>query len=329
MGQCVSSGGGDSTTATNANSSQPEPRCQAPGCQRSNDPTSSSRYCAQHAALCRRQGCTRPRYRKGPYCQEHLYTCRVSKCSNDQAKVIDAWFTNNSCLEHQPEDVLRAYFYGDAAEPDLLSSGAQQQQQVNNNNHRQRARRRRSRPKSKPIPVPAAAPSDERSSDSDDENDATAHRLSTVLSTIGEDAAAGDVDPLRPSIMKLAEDPRDADEPTTPRRSQKTVHFADSPPRPSTAEKRPVVAEVWWTTEPPANGQPQPPPSHRLRTSRNRRSLDGRRQSPRTSSSAVTVAGHGRERRYHPGGGGGSGNNSSSSSKAADGKRTTRTRSNR
>lgn len=107
MGQCVSSSSDDSggagtatagavaaaaggnsgnnnNTTTSTHGPDAEPRyCQAPGCQRrvASDPTTttststsrpSSRYCAQHAALCRRQGCSRPRYRKGPYCQEHL-----------------------------------------------------------------------------------------------------------------------------------------------------------------------------------------------------------------------------------------------------------------
>lgn len=77
MGQCVSrtGGGGDGDGKNNtspASSSKPEPRCLASGCLRTCDPSSRSRYCTQHAQLCRRQGCSKLRYRKGPYCQEHL-----------------------------------------------------------------------------------------------------------------------------------------------------------------------------------------------------------------------------------------------------------------
>ncbi|KAK1847731.1 hypothetical protein CCHR01_09636 [Colletotrichum chrysophilum] len=311
MGQCVSrtGGGGDGDGKKNtspASSSKPEPRCLASGCPRTCDPSSRSRYCTQHAQLCRRQGCSKLRYRKGPYCQEHLHTCRASRCSNDQAKLMDAWFTNNFCLEHQGEEVLRAYFYGDSVLPEPASGAVVA--------HQPRARKRRSRQRSKsdpaPIPIPETPDSSEESSD-DEVPPATGHRSSTVLPTVGEEGDDSD-GPQRATTPKPAEEQRDDTPPATPRRSQKTVHFADSPPRPSSPEKRPAVSAGVWAAEPRNQSPPQ------LRSSRRRRRVDNRHAPPRASSNSVIASPHGREKRYHP-----------STPKTADVKRSPRTRSNR
>ncbi|KAF0324031.1 hypothetical protein RB213_002231 [Colletotrichum asianum] len=215
-------------------------------------------------------------------------TCRASRCSNDQAKLMDAWFTNNFCLEHQGEEVLRAYFYGDSVLPEP-ASGAQVVA------HQPRARKRRSRQRSKsdpvPVPIPETPDSSEESSD-DEVPPATGHRSSTVLPTVGEE--------------------RDDTPPATPRRSQKTVHFADSPPRPSSPEKRTAVSADVWAAEPTNQSPPQ------LRSSRRRRRVDNRHAPPRASSNSVIASSHGREKRYHP-----------STPKTADVKRSPRTRSNR
>ncbi|KAF4843961.1 hypothetical protein CGCSCA4_v007695 [Colletotrichum siamense] len=234
-------------------------------------------------------------------------TCRASRCSNDQAKLMDAWFTNNFCLEHQGEEVLRAYFYGDSVLPEP-ASGAQVVA------HQPRARKRRSRQRSKsdpaPIPIPETPDSSEESSD-DEVPPATGHRSSTVLPTVGEEGDDSD-GPQRATTPKPAEEQRDDTPPATPRRSQKTVHFADSPPRPSSPEKRPAVSADVWAAEPRNQSPPQ------LRSSRRRRRVDNRHAPPRASSNSVIASSHGREKRYHP-----------STPKTADVKRSPRTRSNR
>ncbi|KAF6793354.1 hypothetical protein CMUS01_16103 [Colletotrichum musicola] len=277
MGQCVSSssddggvaatgavgaaGGNSGNNNNNNTSADAEPRyCQEPGCQRTTTTTTSStsttrpsRYCAQHAATCRRQGCGRPRYRKGPYCQEHLHTCRVSRCSNDQAKVLDAWFANSLCLEHQPASTLQAYHHqyyhnGDEAPaPSTVVEGAPQKQQ--------RARRRR-KPKAEPREGDEAGPRETRLN----------------FPIVGDHPTPAVVNDgnVTPPRRKQQEDDEE-DVPDTPRRSQKTVHFADS-------------------TEPLT--------SH-ARHHRRRRTEDGRsRASPRTSGQSVTGSqSHAREKR--------------------------------
>ncbi|KAL0942770.1 uncharacterized protein CTRU02_200657 [Colletotrichum truncatum] len=314
MGQCVSSEG-SSTTGAGVSASQPEARCQAPGCQRATDPASRSRYCIQHA-VCKKQGCTKPRYRRGPYCQEHLHTCRTSRCLNEQAKVTDVWFTNNLCLVHQPEAVLQTYFYQDASNPEAVS-GAEV------NGHQQRTRRRRSHPKPKPTPtsVPESRDSSgDSSSESGDENAiVSGHQLPAVMPTIERDFDVEDG--ILPSIMKTSEEHRD-DMPATPRRSQKTVHFADSPQRPSSPEKRFVDTT---NTGPKETTNQSSPPLH---SSRHRRRVEHRRSSPRMSSNSVVTAGHGREKRHTRSGSGGS-SSTSNAIKTADVKRTTRTGANR
>ncbi|KAF6839375.1 hypothetical protein CPLU01_01795 [Colletotrichum plurivorum] len=280
MGQCVSSSSDDGGVAAtgavgaaggnsgnnNNTSADAEPRyCQEPGCQRTTTTTASStstarpsRYCAQHAATCRRQGCSRPRYRKGPYCQEHLHTCRVSRCSNDQAKVLDTWFANSLCLEHQPASTLQAYhhqYYHNAdetapAQSTVVESAPPQKQQ--------RARRRR-KPKAELREGDEAGPRETRLN----------------LPIVGEHptpvAAAGDGSVTPPRRKQQEEEEEDV--PDTPRRSQKTVHFADS-------------------TEPLT--------SHARHHHRRRRTAeDGRsRASPRTSGHSVTGSqSHAREKR--------------------------------
>ncbi|KAF6818031.1 hypothetical protein CSOJ01_02168 [Colletotrichum sojae] len=269
----VGAAGGNSGNNNNTSSgnNDAEPRyCQEPGCSRTTTTSSTStatrpsRYCAQHAATCRRQGCSRPRYRKGPYCQEHLHTCRVSRCSNDQAKVLDAWFANSLCLEHQPASTLQAYhhqYYHNADETAPAQStvveGAPPQKQ-------QRARRRR-KPKAEPREGDDAGPRETRLN----------------LPIVGEHpttaaaAAEGNVTP--PRRKQQDEEEEEEDVPDTPRRSQKTVHFADS-------------------TEPLTSAHAR---HHHHRRRRAAAGEDGRsRASPRTSGHSVTVSqSHAREKR--------------------------------
>ncbi|CCF33324.1 hypothetical protein CH063_05536 [Colletotrichum higginsianum] len=340
MGQCVSSGtsGADnsssnSNNANNNNLGKPSPRCQASGCQRACDPGPRSRYCTQHA-VCRRQGCTRPRYRKGPYCQEHLGecptwllrwhagsltlepdTCRVSRCANDQVRVHDARFTNHLCWDHQPVETREAWFNGTLfSNHEAYGAGAPDHHQ------QQRARRRRSRQKNNPTLAEAASEpvheprehiSEASSSDVDDDDDASSvgRRLPTIEETDKADTA-----------VCLNRAPRDISletEPGTPtaRRSQKTVHFAESPPRVSFPEKHHGATASVRAVDPV-----QSPSATRLRSSRHRRSVDGRHathSSPKTSSSAVTPVVHNREKRRSTG----------STPKSADAKRAPRPRS--
>ncbi|KZL74707.1 hypothetical protein CT0861_07966 [Colletotrichum tofieldiae] len=313
MGQCVSSGTASANSSSNFD--KPKPRCQASGCQKACDPGSRSRYCAQHA-VCRRQGCPRPRYRKGPYCQDHLHTCRVSRCSNDQVRVHDARFTNNLCWDHQPAEVREAWFNGTLfTTHEASGADATDYQQ-------QRARRRRSRQKHDPTvaevaPAPVHEPQghvlEVSVSDSDDDEDAS--DIARRLSTIGEETDKDDVVP--PS----ARGPRDshlATAPGTPtaRRSQKTVHFAESPPRAPSPERHHAVAADVWAADPVHS-----PSATRLRSSRHRRSVDGRHgthSSLKTSSSAAAPVVHNREKRRSTG----------STAKSADAKRAPRSRSN-
>ncbi|WQF88409.1 hypothetical protein CDEST_13423 [Colletotrichum destructivum] len=321
MGQCVSSAtsgaensSSSSSNANNNNLGKPSPRCQASGCQRACDPGPRSRYCTQHA-VCRRQGCTRPRYRKGPYCQEHLDTCRVSRCANDQVRVHDARFTNYLCWDHQPVETREAWFNGT-----LFSNHEASRAGAPNHQQQQRARRRRSRQNTNPAlaeaaPEPVHEPrehiSEASSSDVDDDDDASSvgRRLSTIEETDKADTA-----------VCLNRAPRDISlevEPGTPtaRRSQKTVHFAESPPRVSFPEKHHGATASVRAADPV-----QSPSATRLRSSRHRRSVDGRhatRSSPKTSSSAVAPVVHNREKRRSTG----------STPKSADAKRAPRPRS--
>ncbi|WDK19973.1 hypothetical protein CGRA01v4_11260 [Colletotrichum graminicola] len=311
MGQCVSSG------SASANSSgtldKPNSRCQAPGCQKACDPGSRSRYCAQHA-VCRRQGCARPRHRKGPYCQEHLHTCRVSKCSNEQVRVHDARFTNRLCWDHQPAEVREAWFNGTLF-PECGTAGADA-----TDYQQQRTRRRRSRQKPNPTvaevaPVPVYEPPVyvSRASSHDSDNDDAARDVGHQLSTIGEEAEVASPPTREPRA------PRPETAPGTPtaRRSQKTVHFAEPPPRASSPEKHQVVAVDVWTAADPAPSTSET----RLRSSRHLRSIDGRhgtRSSPKTSGSAVGPVTRNREKRRSTG---------SVPNKPADAKRAPRSRS--
>ncbi|KAK1633910.1 hypothetical protein BDP81DRAFT_463039 [Colletotrichum phormii] len=304
MGQCVSS---SNAGAGSSDAERPDARCQTPGCQRVCDPGSRSRYCAQHA-VCRRQGCARPRYRKGPYCQEHLYTCRVSRCPNSQVRLHDARFTNHLCWDHQPTEVQDAYLLGymfggeDAHAANANEPQLQQQQ---------RSRRRRSRQKPKSTsagtqPTIVAEPREQASEDpasSSDDDDvvATAHQLSTI----GEEPEREDV--VRSTRKPRQENPETAPGTPTARRSQKTVHFADPPPRAFATENPSIetAAAEAWVAEPLSSST-----AARLRTSHHRRSLDGRLAAPAASN---------RERRHSTG----------SAPKSADVKRATRTRASR
>ncbi|KAK2015263.1 hypothetical protein LZ32DRAFT_167444 [Colletotrichum eremochloae] len=309
MGQCVSSGSAKANSSGNLD--KPNSRCQAPGCQKACDPGSRSRYCAQHA-VCRRQGCARPRGRKGPYCQEHLHTCRVSRCSNDQVRVYDARFTNRLCWDHQPAEDREAWFAGTLfAEYGTAGANTTDYQQ-------QRTRRRRSRQKPNPrvevAPAPVYEPpvytSQASSSDSDDDN---ARDVAHQLSTIGEEAEVTSP----PTRGPQAPHPETAPGTPTARRSQKTVHFAESPPRTSSPEKHEAVAaDIWAAADPERSAS-----ATALRSSRHRRSVDGRhgtRSSPKTSGSAVAPVTHNREKRRSTG---------SVPSKSADAKRAPRSRS--
>ncbi|KAK1719356.1 uncharacterized protein BDZ83DRAFT_722190 [Colletotrichum acutatum] len=337
MGQCVSS---SNAGAGSSDAERPDARCQTPGCQRVCDPGSKSRYCAQHA-VCRRQGCVRPRYRKGPYCQEHMCrsgpsttyeftltpgpdTCRVSRCPNNQAKLHDARFTNHLCWDHQPPEVQDAYLLGYLfGEEDIHVANANEPQQQ----QQQRSRRKRSRqkPKSAPAatqPTIVAEPRDQVSEDPSSSSDdvdiiVAAHQLSTI----GEEPEREDA--MRSTQKSRQEKPGTAPgtAPGTPtaRRSQKTVHFADPAPRASIAAEKPFVETTadTWVAEPLSSSA-----TARLRTSHHRRSLDGRpgyRSSPKTSGSLAAPAANNRERRHSTG----------SAPKSADVKRATRTRASR
>ncbi|KAF4785047.1 hypothetical protein HER10_EVM0002080 [Colletotrichum scovillei] len=320
MGQCVSS---SNAGAGSSAAERSDARCQTPGCQRVCDPGSKSRYCAQHA-VCRRQGCVRPRYRKGPYCQEHMckYTCRVSRCPNNQAKLHDARFTNHLCWDHQPHEVQDAYLLGYLfGGEDIHAANANEPQQQ----QEQRSRRRRSRQKPKPAPAatqptiiaePRHQASEDPSSSSDDDDViVAAHQLSTI----GEEPEREDTMRSTQKSRKPGTAPGTASGTPTARRSQKTVHFADPAPRASAAAEKPPVETTadTWVAEPLSSSA-----AARLRTSHHRRSLDGRsgyRSSPKTSGTLAAPAANNRERRYSTG----------SAPKSADVKRTTRTRASR
>ncbi|KAK1967406.1 hypothetical protein LY78DRAFT_732307 [Colletotrichum sublineola] len=288
MGQCVSSGSAKANSSGNLD--KPNSRCQAPGCQRACDPGSRSRYCAQHA----------------------VYTCRVSRCPNDQVRVYDARFTNRLCWDHQPAEVREAWFAGTLfAEYGTAGANATDYQQ-------QRTRRRRSHQKPNPrvevAPAPVYEPpvytSQASSSDSDDHN---ARDVGHQLSTIGEEAEVASP----PTRGPRAPHPETAPGTPTARRSQKTVHFAESPPRTSSPEKHEAVAaDIWAAADPERSAS-----ATALRSSRHRRSVDGRhgtRSSPKTSGSAVAPVTHNREKRRSTG---------SVPSKSADAKRAPRSRS--
>ncbi|TQN72992.1 hypothetical protein CSHISOI_02465 [Colletotrichum shisoi] len=250
-----------------------------------------------------------------PRCQASD-TCRVSRCTNDQVRVHDARFANHLCWDHQPVEIREAWFNGTLFS-NFAASGAgapdHQQQQ-------QRARQRRSRQNTNPTlaeaaPEPVHEPrehiSEASSSDVDDDDDASSvgRRLSTIEETNKADTA-----------VCLDRAPRDISlgiEPGTPtaRRSQKTVHFAESPLRVSFPEKHHGATASVRAADPV-----QSPSATRLRSSRHRRSVDGRhatRSSPKTSSSAVIPVMHKREKRRSTG----------STPKSADAKRASRPRS--
>ncbi|KAK1991780.1 hypothetical protein LX36DRAFT_715813 [Colletotrichum falcatum] len=309
MGQCVSSGSASANNNKNNNNSgggnitdKPSSRCQAPGCQNACDPGSRSRYCAQHA----------------------VYTCRASRCSNEQVRVYDARFTNRLCWDHQPTEVREAWVNGTLF-PEYGTAGADatdQQQQHQHQQQPQRTRRRRSRQKPNPIIVAEVAPapvyeppvyiSETPSSDSDDD-ESNVRDAGHQLSTIGEEAE------VAPPPAKSPRAPRPETAPGTPtaRRSHKTVHFAEPPPRASSPEKHQVAAsDVWAPADSVSSAS-----ATRLRTSRHRRSVDGghgSRSSPKASGSGVTPATHNREKRKSTG---------SVPSKSADTKRPPRPRS--
>ncbi|KAK1980774.1 hypothetical protein LZ30DRAFT_750524 [Colletotrichum cereale] len=290
MGQCVSSGSASANSSGNLD--KPNSRCQAPGCQKACDSGSRSRYCAQHA----------------------VYTCRVSRCSNEQVRVHDARFTNHVCWDHQPAEVREAWYNGTLfSEYGTAGADATGYQQ-------QRTRRRRSRQKpdptvaevaQAPVQEPVVYISQVSSSDSDDDGDARG--VGHQLSTIGEEA-----DVAHPPIRELRA-PRLETAPGTPtaRRSQKTVHFAESPPGTSSPEKHHgAAADIAAAADPVRSAS-----AAYLRSSRHRRSVDGRhgtRSSPKTSGSAVAPVTHNREKRRSTG---------SVPSKAADAKRAPRSRS--
>ncbi|TDZ30203.1 hypothetical protein C8035_v003187 [Colletotrichum spinosum] len=218
---------------------------------------------------------------------------RALTCSNDQAKLSDAWFTNNLCLDHQSEAVRFAYYNGDLSPPEELPS-------TEIKGHERRPRKRRSQQKTRP-----AASSDPGPLDPDrgfglrsERHDAAlaSHRLSAT-----EEVTS------RPSFVKPAEDQRD-DTPATPRRSQKTVHFADAPRADSPSG--------------PARTAHLSSAPH----SRHHRRADGRhgnRPSPRATSSAVARTNNVRERRNATGQVG------SDTNGTGDVRRTARTRPNR
>ncbi|KAK2055955.1 hypothetical protein LY76DRAFT_628002 [Colletotrichum caudatum] len=288
MGQCVSSGSG--------NPDEPNSRCQTPGCQKTCDPGSKSRYCAQHG----------------------VYTCRVSMCSNEQVKVYDARFTNRLCWDHQPAEVREAWFNGTLF-PEYGTAGADA-----TDNQQQRTRRRRSRQKPDPTvaevaPAPVyGTPTYISQASSPDSDNGDARDVGHQLSTIGEDAEVASPPNRTPRV------PRPETAPGTPtaRRSQKTVHFAEPPrasppPHVSSPEKHQVVTADVWTTADPVRSTSE----NRLRSSRHRRSVDGRhgiRSSPKASGSAVGPVTHNREKRRSTG---------SVPNKPADAKRAPRSRS--
>ncbi|KAK2045427.1 hypothetical protein LZ31DRAFT_464472 [Colletotrichum somersetense] len=293
MGQCVSSG--SASASSSGNPDKPNSRCQAPGCQKACDPGSKSRYCAQHG----------------------VYTCRVSMCSNEQVRVYDARFTNRLCWDHQPADVREAWFTGTLF-PEYGTAGADA-----TDNQQQRTRRRRSRQKPNPTvaevaPAPVYETPTYISQASPDSDNDDARDVGHQLSTIGEDAEVASPPNRGPRI------PRPETAPGTPtaRRSQKTVHFAEpprdsSPPRVSSQEKHQVVTADVWTTADSVRSTSE----NRLRSSRHRRSVDGRhgiRSSPKTSGSAVGPVTHNREKRRSTG---------SVPNKPADAKRAPRSRS--
>ncbi|KXH61040.1 hypothetical protein CSAL01_11248 [Colletotrichum salicis] len=247
-------------------------------------------------------------------------TCRVSRCPNSQARLHDARFTNHLCWDHQPTEVQDAYllgymFGGEDAHAANANEPQQQQQQ--------RSRRRRSRQKPKSTsagmqPTIVAEPREQASEDpasSSDDDDvvATAHQLSTI----GEEPEREDV--VRSTRKPRQENPETAPGTPTARRSQKTVHFADPPPRASATENPSIetAAAEAWVAEPLSS-----PTAARLRTSHHRRSLDGRsgnRSSPKISGSLAAPTESNRERRHSTG----------SAPKSADVKRATRTRASR
>ncbi|OHE97190.1 hypothetical protein CORC01_07444 [Colletotrichum orchidophilum] len=244
-------------------------------------------------------------------------TCRVSRCSNNQVRLHDARFTNHLCWDHQPTEVQDAYLLG-------YLFGEQDVHAANANDHQQqRSRRRRSRKKPKSTsaatePATAAGPQEQASeepssSSEDDDIVVVAHQLSTI----GEEPERDDV--TRPTRKPRQENPETEPGTPTARRSQKTVHFAEPPPRASAAAETPSVKTTAdaWVAEPFSSSA-----AARLRTSHHRRSLDGRsgtRSSPKTSGSLAAPAALSRERRHSTG----------SAPKSADVKRATRTRASR
>ncbi|KAL2879504.1 hypothetical protein SGCOL_005112 [Colletotrichum sp. CLE4] len=222
-----------------------------------------------------------------------------------------AHIVRNTC-----DAYLLGYMFGGEDAHATNANEPQQQQQ-------QRSRRRRSRQKPKSTsagmqPAIVAEPREQASEDpasSSDDDDvvATAHQLSTI----GEE-------PEREDVVRSMRKPRQENPETAPgtpiaRRSQKTVHFADPPPRASATENPSMetAAAEAWVAEPLSS-----PTAARLRTSHHRRSLDGRsgnRSSPKTSGSLAAPTANNRERRHSTG----------SAPKSADVKRATRTRASR
>lgn len=144
----------------------------------------------------------------------------MSRCPNDQAKVLDAWFTNSLCLEHQPASTLQAYHHqchynGDEAPAQSTGTAAVEGAPPRK---QQRARRPRShqKPKAEPREGDEAGPRETRLN----------------LPIVGDHptpapAGSGNVTPPRRK-QEDDEEEEEEDVPDTPRRSQKTVHFADS-----------------------------------------------------------------------------------------------------
>ncbi|TKW56603.1 hypothetical protein CTA1_3536 [Colletotrichum tanaceti] len=242
---------------------------------------------------------------------------RAFRCVNDQVRVHDARFTNSLCWDHQPVETREAWFNGT-----LFSTHEAYGVDAPDHQQQQRARRRRSRQSTNPTlaeaaPEPVHEPpghiSEVSSSDADDDDDDDASSVSRRLSTIEETGKAD-------AAVCLIGAPRDIPlevEPGTPtaRRSQKTVHFAESPPRVSSTEKHHGTRASVRAAYPV-----QSPSATRLRSSRHRRSVDGRHaipSSPKTSGSAVTPVVHNREKRRSTG----------STPKSADAKRAPRPRS--
>ncbi|KAJ0296639.1 hypothetical protein COL516b_011497 [Colletotrichum fioriniae] len=229
----------------------------------------------------------------------------------------DARFTNHLCWDHQPPEVQDAYLLGYLfGGEDIHAATANEPQQQ----QQQRSRRRRSRQKPKPAPAasqpkmsaePREQASEDPSSSSDDDDViAAAHQLSTI----GEEPEREDA--VRSTQKSRQENPGTAPGTPTARRSQKTVHFADPPPRSSVAAEKPSVETIadTWVAEPLSSST-----AARLRISHHRRSLDGRsgyRSSPKTSSSLAAPAVKTRERRHSTG----------SAPKSTDVQRTPRTR---